>query len=174
MKPEIKFQTPSVEDIAQVVQDTKNFPFLTYIGPRTWRSFDGYYSAYVDNMFAGVLAINRVGNWTKLGPLVILSKSHGKGVATALVKKAVATEKGCIYLASANAKVWKIAQNVGMIEKFNWLNLPFPVRIIYLRLSLNVVRCGEFIQFLNELLRKQKMADVHTFKHFVFYGNAMR
>lgn len=59
MKLEIKSQTPTVEDIAQVVADTKDFPFLTYIGPRTWRSFDGYYAAYEDNVFAGVLAVNR-------------------------------------------------------------------------------------------------------------------
>ena len=167
MKVQIKSQTPTIEDIVKVVADTKNFPYLTYIGPRTWRSFDGYYAAYVDNVFAGVLAVNKFCGWAKLGPFAVLSKFHGKGVATALVKKAVATEKGNIYLASANPKVWKIAQNVGMVEKDNWLNLPLPIRLIYLRLSFNVVRCGDFIPFAREVLRKQKLADVHHYRHFV-------
>src|SRR3989344_361375 len=167
MKREIKSQTPTVQDIAQVVADTKSFPFLTYIGPRTWRSFDGYYAAYEDNVFAGVLAVNKFDGWIKLGPLVVLSKFHGKGVATALVKKAVTTEKGNIYLASANPKVWKITQKLGMVEKYNWLNLPLPIRLIYLRLSFNVVRCGDFIPFAREVLRKQKLADVHNYRHFV-------
>ncbi|NCN28181.1 GNAT family N-acetyltransferase [bacterium] len=167
MKLEIKSQTPTVEDIAQVVTDTKNFPFLTYIGPRTWQSFDRWYSAYVDNSFAGVLAVNRFGDWSKLGPLVVLSKFHGKGVATALIKKAVATEKGNVYLASANPAVWKIAQKIGMGEKYNWLNLPLSMNLIYLKLSLNVIRCREFIQFVKEMLRKQRLANVHHHRHFV-------
>ncbi|MDP4011888.1 MAG: GNAT family N-acetyltransferase [Candidatus Roizmanbacteria bacterium] len=173
MKLEIKSQIPTAEDIAQVVTDTKNFPFLTYIGPRTWQSFDRWYTAYVDNTFAGVVAINRFGRWAKLGPLVVLSKFHGKGVATSLIKKAVATEKGNIYLASANPTVWKIARNVGMVKKYNCLNLPLSIQFIYLQLSLNVLRCGEFIQFLKELLRKQKIADVHAFKHFLSRGSLL-
>ena len=167
MKLEIKSQSPTDEDIVQVVTDTKNFPFLTYIGPRTWQSFDRWYSAYVDNSFAGVLAVNRFGDWSKLGPLVVLSKFHGKGVATALIKKAVATEKGNVYLASANPAVWKITRKVGMGEKYDWLSLPLPIQIIYLKLSLNVLRCGEFIQFIREMLRKQKLANVHHHRHFV-------
>lgn len=167
MKLEIKSQKPNLKDIAQLVEDTKNFPFLTYIGPRSWRSFDGYYAAYVDNSFAGVMAVNKFGGWTKLGPLAVLSKFHGRGVATALVKKAVATEKGNIYLASANAKVWKIARNVGMVEKYNWLNLPLSIQLIYLKLSFNVFRCGEFIPFVKEMLRKQRLANVHHHRHFV-------
>lgn len=167
MKLEIKSQKPKRDDISQLVKDTKNFPFLTYVGRRTWRSFDGYYAAYVDNSFAGVMTVNKFGGWTKLGPLVVLSKFHGRGVATALVKKAIATEKGNIYLASANPAVWKIAQNIGMLEKFNWLNLPHPIRLIYLKLSFNVVRCGEFIPFVKEMLRKQRLANVHHHRHFV-------
>ncbi|MBP9691169.1 hypothetical protein KBD81_03765 [Candidatus Woesebacteria bacterium] len=167
MKIELRSQTPTIKDIAQLVKDTKDFPFLTYIGPRTWRSFDGYYAAYIDNMFAGVLAVNRFGGWAKLGPLAVLSKFHGKGVATALVKSAVATEKGNVYLASANSNVWKITQKLGMVEKYNWFTLPLQVRLIYLRLSLNVLRCGELIQFTKEVLRKQKLADVHHYRHFI-------
>lgn len=167
MNLKIKFHVPRVQNIAQVVADTKDFPFLTYIGPRSWRSFDGYYSVYLDHMFAGVLAVNRFGAWVKLGPLVVLTKFHGRGVASALIKKAVATEKQRIYLASANPKVWRIARNVGMVERFNWLNLPLPIRIIYLKLSLNVLRCGEFIPFVKEVLRKQRLANVHHHRHFV-------
>ncbi|PIR88366.1 MAG: hypothetical protein COU09_02640 [Candidatus Harrisonbacteria bacterium CG10_big_fil_rev_8_21_14_0_10_44_23] len=168
MKLQIKSQTPTIEDIAQVVTDTKDFPFLTYVGPRTWRFFDGYYAACEDNVFAGVLAVNRFGGWSKLGSLAVLSKFHGKVVATALIKKAVATEKGKVFRASANPKVWKIAENIGMVEKYNWLNLPFSVRLIYLKLSLNVVLCGEFMQFIKELQRKQKLANVHNHRHFVY------
>ena len=167
MKPEIKFQTPTVEDIAQVVADTKDFPFLTYVGPRSWRSFDGYYSAYIDGSFAGVLAVNRFGAWAKLGPLAVLSKFHGKGVATALVKKAVATEKGNVYLASANPKVWKIAERLGFIERYSWLNLPLAIRICYLKISMIALFHGAMVSYVKEAWRKQKLADIHHHRHFV-------
>src|SRR3989344_6619851 len=120
MKLEIKSQMPSAGDISKIVADTKNFPYLTYVGPRSWRSFDGYYSAYLDGSFAGVLAVNKFETWSKLGPLAVLAKFHGKGVATALVKQAMQSEKTNIYLASANPNVWKIAQKLAFQERFTW------------------------------------------------------
>ncbi|MDA1316755.1 MAG: hypothetical protein O3B87_01880 [bacterium] len=167
MKLEITSLKPKVKDINQLIKDTKNFPFLTFIGPRTWRSFGGYYVAYVDNVFAGVLAVNRFGGWAKLGPLAILSKFHGKGVATALIQKALLNEQGNIYLASANPKVWKIAQKIGMTEKYNWLSLPFVIRLIYMKLSIRVLLRGDLILFIKEMRRKQRLANVHAHRHFV-------
>ncbi len=167
MKLEIKFQTPNIEDIAQVVADTKDFPFLTYVEPRSWRSFDGYYVAYEDNVFAGVLAVNRFGGWSKLGPLAVLSKFHGKGVATALVKQAILSEKKNIYLSSANPNVWKITERLGFIERYSWWNLPLAIRICYLKISMIALFHGAMVSYVKEAWRKQKLADIHHHRHFV-------
>ena len=167
MKLEIKSQMPSAGDISKIVADTKNFPYLTYVGLRSWRLFDGYYSAYLDGSFAGVLAVNKIGSWVKLGPLVILAKFHGKGVATALIKKALILEKGRIYLASANPSVWKIAQKLGFQESFTWITTPLAVKMIYLKMSVRVLLCGDALLFIKEVFRKQRLANVHNHRHFV-------
>jgi len=170
MEITIKTHPPEINGIMQLVEATKIFPYLTFVGEKSWQSFDGYYCAYRDQSFAGVLAVNRIGGWVKLGPLAVLPEHQGYSIATKLIQQAVSSEKDNIYLASANPSVWKIAQRLGFQESFTWANLPLAVRMIYFKMSIRVLLCGESLHFIKEVLRKQRIANVHGHQHFVYSG----
>ena len=150
---------PSKKELDHIITETKHFPNQIYVGPKTWASFDGHYCAYVDNNFSGILAVNRFSNWVKLGPLVVLSRYHGKGIGTKLVKTAIKEENKHkqIYLASANPAVWKIVGKLCFVQYKNISDLPWSVKLIYTIMSLKVLVQGEFLEFIKELIRKKRV-----------------
>ena len=152
----------------KVMEATKLFENLVYVGWNTWDHFDWIYKIYINNNFAGVCAVNTFQSYAKMGPLVLLPTFHGKGLGKKLVTTIVEREKQKhnLYIGNSNLKVWHIADGLDFVER-STSSIPYQVKIIYVKMSLIVLREGEFIPFLKELMRKLKrFPHREKLKHF--------
>ncbi len=167
-KTVIKKEPLSFQEVSLILDATKHFPHLVYVGPRTWSRFDNIYKIYDGGSFSGVCAVNTKGRYAKIGPFVLLPHMHGKGLGKALFQKIVNDFRSShyLYVASSNHAVIHITERVGFIEYNNLLNIPFQIWIIYQKMSWKVLWAGEFPSFIQELMRKTKMAKRERLRHY--------
>lgn len=150
-----------------IIQATKAYENLVYVGPKTWELFDMLYKLYDDDVFVGVCAVNIGGSYAKIGPLCLLSQYHGKGMGKKLVRHIVEDlrSKYNLYLASSNPAVWHIANGLGLKQDNALLHIPLSVIWIYMKMSYYVWKASEVITFCKEFKRK-KSAISFSKRHY--------
>lgn len=163
----IKSKKITLFQTKMLISDIETYEHIVFVGEKTFRLFDSYYFADVDGEFAGVLCINRFGSWTKFGPFVLRKKFQGKGIGSKLFAYAVNHESGNLYVGSSNPAVLKLVTKHEFTKCLSYKDIPWQVRLIYLKMSWYVVRSFETVEFLKELVRKKRVYPARgRLRHF--------
>jgi ribosomal protein S18 acetylase RimI-like enzyme len=107
-------------EVAQLIEETRKFPDLIYVSSNHWLKFNNPYCLLVDGQFAGVCVTYDHKDFVKIGPLILLSKFHGKGLGEKILRHVVRKNiNKSLLITSSNPAVGKIVQKLGFEKVAN-------------------------------------------------------
>jgi N-acetylglutamate synthase-like GNAT family acetyltransferase len=153
----------SAKEIDLFQREIANSPDITLFPKRRWENFDTLFVATDNKKLVGVCAVINLGNWKKLGPLIILKNYYGKKCGTKLLSHTVNSVKHCnLFIGSSNPRVWSIISKLGFSQS-KYLQLPNEVRQYFLKYIIENLSCI----FILDAVRKKLRHKRGVYKTFV-------
>ena len=169
MKLRITKRKLNEEEIDVIVHEQHAFPYLGFVHKDLWKQFRHTFVVTEHNTFVGVCAAFPLTDWTKLGPIVVRSKFHGKGYGKILLTHIVNYYRNRnVYIGSPNPTVWKIASSLGFEKTGNMFRV--PVEIQFYLLSYLFTRFS--LPYITDSIKK-RLKTPHR-KYYYFFKRALQ
>jgi len=159
----IKNRSLTTKEIDLLQQEIANSPDITLFPKRRWKNFNIIFVATHKKELVGVCAVVALGNWKKLGPLIVLKKYHGKKCGTKLLNHAVNNIKHhSLFIGSSNPRVWSIISKLGFNQS-KYLKLPKEVKQYFFRY---IIENFSYL-FITDAIKKKLLHKRGVYKTFI-------
>lgn len=135
----------SYKEAKALVSALKDFPDIIYVPLQRWLSIKAPYKVYIDEVFAGVCVVYAVSkDCVKIGPMVVLEKFQGNGIAKIFLKRILVDYKDrkLIFIASSSSKLQKILPRFGFAQQKSLLLLPWSIKVFLVKQMLTWMSIG--------------------------------
>lgn len=114
MKYSITKRGLTVNEIALLIAEMRDFPDIGMLRANLWREFSHVFILQENHTFAGVCVAIPLEQWVKIGPVIVLKRFQGKGYGRALLSFITNHYRTTnIYIGSSNRKVAHILGSLG-------------------------------------------------------------
>ncbi len=159
----------SEKEIDLLTKEIAKFPHPAYFSKTDWQGADCIYLISFNNSLAGVCVAYNLGQWIKLGPLVILKKYQGRGLGKILLNKITKDYLNKnIYIGSHNPIVGRIVEKMGYKKRSitSFMKLPKELIGYYFKFFLGRMN----ITCISEIIRKKfKFNDKNKYYFYFKY-----
>jgi hypothetical protein len=166
MTTQIQLRFLTHEETEKLEAEVKKSPHIGFIGKKMWQKFGKCYVITMNDEFAGICAAVHLPHWIKMGPLVVLGKFQGKGLAKQLVNKILSeNENKNLYIGSSNPYVIQIVEKLNFQKEGNFFKLPAELQ----RYQVNYLLDRLSLKFLMDAITKninQKKSKYYYFMRF--------
>ncbi|MBI3954937.1 GNAT family N-acetyltransferase [Candidatus Gottesmanbacteria bacterium] len=162
----------TADEIIFLNEEIAKSPHPLFFGKKEWCEADKIYTISVENNLAGVCVVYNLGDWLKLGPLIIAQKFQHQGLGRIVLKKIVSENKNVnIYIGSHNPYVGKIVEKMGFVKRSASSFFSLPKEIIFYYLQFFAGRIN--LKCLSEWYRKMRKFRNHN-KYFLYFKFALK
>jgi GNAT superfamily N-acetyltransferase len=121
-------QNLNQQQVAKLINDTWFFPDLVYISSKRWLNYHKPYVIYLNQQFAGACAICEFRDWIKVGPLVLLKKYQGLGIARQLLTQ-ISSEysQQTIFVSTTNERLQNLLVKFQYKDLGSFWTVPVPM-----------------------------------------------
>lgn len=128
MKYSITKRGLTVNEIALLIAEMRDFPDIGMLRSNLWREFSHVFILHENHTFAGVCVAIPLEQWVKIGPIIVRKQFQGKGCGRKLLTFITRHYRTTnIYVGSSNQKLAHILGSLGY-RTVSFFSLPNIIR----------------------------------------------